>query len=196
MYFSCYSKFNMSEQDLVTTDPSSTSNSSWADVDFLTNIYGKDLLEQCPIAPVINGSTDYLDVIEEVTFSDSKGNKTSLIKGCDNHGREFVSMKVLVESKHSDEGEYKVCEKSIYTVFRRYTVGDLWVMCVSHCTPGDHVFHQLIGACSAIGTRSQNNLIHFIKCAKQGKWWKSVDDIAPYQKNSDVSVRFRCKFYI
>ena len=186
----------MTKTECEPLNPLSTTDSSWVHVDYLTDIYGRDLLDQCPITPMKNGPTIYyLDSVEEVAFSDSKGNKTSLIKGCDSHGREFVSMKVHVESKHSDEREYKLCEKSIYTVFRRYSVGDLWVMCVSHCTPGDHIFHQLIGACTAIGTRSQNNLIHFIQCAKQGKWWESTNDNASYHNNSDVSVRFRCKFY-
>lgn len=185
----CHSTINHIMSDVDTSTSDSTLQNVNIDAQFLTHIYGNDLLDHCPMVPITNGLTDYLDVVQEKSFVDTKGNKTSLIKGSDGYRREYVAMKVMVESRHSDTEEYKLYEKSVYTVFRRYTIGDLWVMCVSHSTPGRHVFHQLIGACTAIGIRSQQNLTQFIQCIKQGKWWETTLDI------NDNSVQFRCKLY-
>jgi hypothetical protein len=167
----------------------------WAEVEFLADVFGNSILEKSPIVTLVNGSTDYLDLVDDSLFIDHGGNQISVIKGMDKFHREYVSMKVLVESRCDEESEYKLYERAIYTVFRRYTDENMWVMCVSHYTPGKHIFHQLIGACTAIGAGAKNKLEDFSRCADQNKWWTPGHDETGLICSESVSMMFRCKFY-
>ena len=165
------------------------------DAVFLHDIFEKKLLDACPTVNITNGATDYLDLVQEDDFIDLKGNTTSLIKGCDPFRRSYVSMKVLIESKNKDEKEYQFYEKAIYTVFRRYSTGETWVMCVSHYTRGSkpHVFDQLIEASTIINENAKNKLIKFIQCASQDNWWEHSLEYTLYE---NAPLHFRCKLYL
>jgi hypothetical protein len=111
--------------------------------------------------PIVNGSTDYFDVVTSSQITNT------LAKGIDNCCRRFVTFKVsctLCDKKYDTKEEEEkqrqtTTRKSIYTVFQRYSDNiDTHVMCVSHYESDDHLFANLIGACTFVSADSVRKL--------------------------------------
>ncbi len=108
---------------------------------YLDNIFGKTL-GQIPIIGVLNGATDYLDMVRPKDFVDANGQPVCMAKGTDPYGRHFVSMGIKITQSNTKQTEHH-----IYTLFRRYTDrSSQWVMCKSHYSQSpSHVLNSLFG---------------------------------------------------
>lgn len=91
-----------------------------------------DILMRAPVRPVVNGSTDYLDLVEKKEFTD-----TNVIRGQDQFRRPFVAFHVeVIETK----------ETGVFVMFKRYTpLDDTKVVCVkSHAGGGGLEFREAV----------------------------------------------------
>jgi hypothetical protein len=130
----------------------------WVRCEYLEDIFGKECLSSMPCIQIINGCTDYLDQVKAEDFVNSQGDPTSLVKGIDVFGRPFVSMKVAIWNVGSPS-----VDQWVYTIFKRYTNENTWVMCISHnCSgKGGNIFAELVGASTRINDSAKENLTKF-----------------------------------
>ena len=125
---------------------------SWNPHNYLTELFGDELLAEMPTIEITSGSTDYLDLVESDDFVDQNDNPVCMAKGIDPFGRHFVTMGLQVDYKDGDENNAEnKSEYYIYTLFRRYTdTNSGWVLCKSHCSKSrDFIIGSLL-KCSTV----------------------------------------------
>lgn len=95
----------------------------------------------------IVGSTDYIDQIADADVA-SGGIRVPVVSFCDQYERNGLAIRLIVNDVQSNTE----VDRGVFAVFKRYTVGSLFVVCRSHKIHNDVVSGHALGLF--------NNIVH------------------------------------
>ena len=152
----------------------------------------EDIFPDISEYPTVNlqvGQTHYLDSVRATDISDSNGDLKGFAKGVDKFGRPFVCANIQIDIL--EEGSWRLCEKSIYTVFQRYTDSPVLVICLSHHDHqrGIHL-PAILRSSTLLGTESTRILKAIVQSNRKQSPYL-VKMIPAYSVGNSV-VSYRC----
>ena len=138
--------------------------STWMHVTF-----GDRLMAGVPKIVVRTGMTDYVDLVHPEDF------EGPLARFIDKFSRPGLALRVQV----SEPATGKVVENAIYTVFQRYTRGQLLVLCRSHMSgladTRPQAFAEITGANTAVDERAMEIIQGLVMTAHLGGHYDTED---------------------
>jgi hypothetical protein len=152
---SCFKVYDMN--NTIESRELPRSGPMWEPDEYLTNIFGNEILDSMLTIGITSGGTDYLDQVQPEDFIDAKENYVHMAKGMDPFKRHFVTFGIQLTKTNCENATECKSERHIYTLFRRYTSSrSHWVMCKSHHSSSrgftvDHLFDCHTTATSETG---------------------------------------------
>ena len=127
----------MKKSPFVSSNPPEAGPKKRPGVCRLDYLIEREMLARLPVLSVRNGTTDYIDIIDNETMVDDEGKTVCLGVFTDKFRRCGACMHVEV----TDIATKKITENALYTIFNRYSdTPNPWVMCISHYYPSEHAY--------------------------------------------------------